>query len=54
MDKIEINNYKAFMYDKNNIHKCSGCPENKEMSNDASGNRLPCGQYNCWVAIHCK
>ena len=51
---VGVMDYKTFMYDENNVRKCDGCPENKGMASDASGNRLPCGQYNCWVSVHCQ
>ena len=39
-----------FLYNKDNICNCEHCPYNEGMSHE-SGN--PCGQYNCWVEIHC-
>ena len=44
--------YIEFMYNKDNICKCEGCPENYGFKPGAD-DKLPCGQYNCWVAIHC-
>ena len=45
------NNYeeavKAFMYNEENIHNCSECPENRCMNNG-----WPCGQQTCWVIAH--
>jgi hypothetical protein len=32
-----------------NIRKCKGCPENIHADNWQD--RLPCGQYRCWVAV---
>ena len=44
--------YIEFMNDPNNSHNCVKCPENAVF--DAwPGNRLPCGQFNCWVELHC-
>ena len=40
----------AFLNDDANIRKCDGCPEN--IHSDNWQDRLPCGQYRCWVAIH--
>lgn len=40
------------MFNKDNIRNCENCPENREMSDWQ--NRLPCGQQNCWVDIHCR
>ena len=44
--------YIEFMNDPNNSHNCGKCPENAGF--DAwPGNRLPCGQFYCWVCMHC-
>ena len=40
----------AFLNDDANIRKCDGCPEN--IHSDNWQDKLPCGQYRCWVAIH--
>lgn len=45
-------NYLAFMYNEDNIHNCSECPENR--NEDSWGGKLPCGQQNCWVKAHCQ
>jgi hypothetical protein len=42
--------YEAFMYDKENICKCSKCPMN---SDKKKTDIYPCGQRNCWVACAC-
>ena len=52
MTEKEIKQYREFMYHKNNVRKCEGCPENEGFSNYQD--RLPCGQYRCWVTVHCK
>lgn len=52
MTEKEVEAYKAFMYDKGNVHNCANCPENR-MEN-RSNNQLPCGQYHCWVELHQK
>lgn len=49
----EKQQYIKFMYNKENIRKCEVCPENRKFDSGASGNRRPCGQFNCWVAVHC-
>lgn len=47
--------YREFLYNPDNIFNCVECPDDKGMSDREWGeNRLPCGQYHCWVAIHCK
>lgn len=47
----EYNEYVNFMNDANNSHNCAQCPENAGF--DAwPGNRLPCGQFHCWVDLH--
>lgn len=38
-----------FLYSKENIENCEPCPHN-----DGFAGRYPCGQQNCWVAMHCK
>lgn len=43
--------YCEFMYDRNNIRNCAECPEN---IGDEGYNRYLCGQYRCWVAMHCN
>lgn len=40
----------SFLNNQANIRKCDECPEN--IHSDNRQNRLPCGQYRCWVAIH--
>ena len=49
----EREEYLTFMYNEDNIRACDRCPENcgaKHMTEAI----LPCGQYHCWVALHCK
>ena len=43
--------YFKFMYDKSNIRNCENCPMNDGF--DDWQDRLPCGQFHCWVTIHC-
>lgn len=40
-----------FLYNKENIRECDGCPYNEGQSDWQ--NRLPCGQWHCWVELHC-
>lgn len=48
---MNVEEYCKFMFDNKNINNCKECPENMQMQQD---NRLPCGQYHCWVALSCK
>ena len=45
--------YVNFMNDRNNSHCCDRCPENNGFDS-WPGNRLPCGQFHCWVDMHCE
>ena len=44
--------YKQFMYGKSNCMNCEDCPENRGFD-PWPENRLPCGQFHCWVDCHC-
>lgn len=44
--------YLNFMYNPDNEFNCVECPENRGM--DDWQDRLPCGQWNCWVTCHCR
>lgn len=46
-----LEKYKEFMYDNSNCGFCENCPENKGMEGNG---QLPCGQFRCWVDIHCQ
>ena len=48
----EYDEYVTFMNDKSNSHNCTKCPENAGFD-PWPGNRLPCGQFNCWVDLYC-
>ena len=48
---INVEEYKEFMHNEANIRKCEHCPENRDMSD--WNDRLPCGQFRCWVTAHC-
>lgn len=50
--KDERKEYVEFMCDVKNSHACDRCPENREFG--SWQDRLPCGQFRCWVDIHCK
>ena len=52
MTNEEIRNYKNFMCNRENSHNCEQCPEN--CGSDNWQHKLPCGQQNCWVDVHCK
>ena len=52
LEKQKIEDYKKFMYNPNNIKCCDICPENNGFDNRQD--RLPCGQYRCWVKVHCE
>ena len=41
--------YADFMDEPGNRLNCENCP-----ANDGMDGRLPCGQQNCWVDIHCE
>jgi hypothetical protein len=43
--------YKEFMSNRNNIHNCENCPENKGFGKRDYDDRWPCLQYHCWVAL---
>ena len=45
MENEYVRNYLAFMYNEDNIHNCSECPENR--NEDSWGGKMPCGQQNC-------
>lgn len=47
-----VGEYKKFMYNPDNSHRCKNCPENEGF--DSWQDRLPCGQWHCWVDRHCR
>lgn len=51
MEPMATNEYRRWLYNPENIRNCSECPDNIGCSNFQD--RLPCGQWNCWVEIHC-
>ena len=44
--------YLAFMENPANVCNCADCPANRDEKSMIDF-RLPCGQYHCWVALHC-
>lgn len=51
MTKEELEEYKRFMSNTDNIMNCSACPENIGASSEIE-KKLPCGQQHCWVRCH--
>ena len=49
-EEFSLEQYKEFMYCKDNEGNCRHCPENTGMQ----GSNYPCGQQNCWVSCHCN
>lgn len=49
---MTVQEYRDWMYNPKNSHKCDECPENRGF--DSWQDRLPCGQWNCWVDCHCR
>lgn len=49
----EVQNYAEFMYNPENSGNCSKCPANQDFS-EWPGYRKPCGQFSCWVDVHCR
>ena len=45
-----VQRYREFMFNPDNQHNCSECPERDNNSRDYG---LPCGQQHCWVTAHC-
>ena len=43
--------YRDFMYNRDNIHNCENCPENKGFGKQDYDDRWPCLQFHCWVAL---
>jgi hypothetical protein len=43
--------YIDFMYNRDNVHNCKNCPENKGFGKRDYDDRWPCLQYHCWVAL---
>lgn len=43
---------KKFLADAANVDNCTACPFNDGF--DDFQHRKPCGQWNCWVEVHCS
>lgn len=52
MDTTKDVNVRDFLYNPENIEQCDGCPMNQN-TGEWPFNRLPCGQFRCWVDLHC-
>lgn len=48
----EYDKYVESINNPKNKHNCEKCPENAGFDS-WPGNRLPCGQFHCWVELHC-
>ena len=44
---------RSFLYNPANVLRCTDCPMNGEFTAWPE-NRLPCGQFHCWVFLHCE
>ncbi len=42
-----------FMYDPENKFRCDDCPENRGNFSHNLNGQYECGQFHCWVSIHC-
>lgn len=49
-----MTDYGKFMFNPENAHRCSECPENWGCVTKDFDGRYPCGQQNCWVIAHCR
>lgn len=48
---------REFLYNSKNIGNCKECPCNDGSFDDELSrmqDKKPCGQFRCWVSIHCK
>lgn len=50
----KIDSYIEWMYNPDNEFKCRECPENRGFDKGPNLNRYRCGQYRCWVSVHCR
>lgn len=53
MTKTEAKELVKWLCNPENIGNCEECPYNEGFSSWTE-NLLPCGQFHCWVALHCK
>lgn len=51
-EKITKEEYVKFMTSRENVMNCEKCPMNEGF--DSWQDRKPCGQFRCWVKIHCS
>lgn len=52
MTDSELKSYLEFMTNPDNKRNCSKCPANEGFSDWQD--RYPCGQWSCWVTLHCR
>lgn len=50
MTSKERTAYIRFMFNRDNAGNCEECPANIDL---AGNGRYACGQYRCWVDVHC-
>ena len=48
MTEAEVQAYREYVNNPENAFQCGKCPANEHVSDD----RLPCGQWQCWVVLH--
>lgn len=50
MKEMSFEEVREFLFNPNNVHNCEHCPYNDGFDNWQD--RLPCGQWHCWVSLH--
>lgn len=50
-ERMTKEEYRRFINNPENLYNCANCPENRNEGGWQS--RLPCGQWHCWVDLHC-
>ena len=50
--EFTIQEVRHFLYNAGNIGNCEECPYNDGYERGAAYTAGPCGQQNCWVAVH--
>lgn len=53
LDGTDNERIRQFLYNEDNAHKCDKCPYAGAYGEKTNG-RLQCGQYRCWVTVHCE
>lgn len=53
MNQMTHEEYREWIFNPANSHNCAECPHENGFDS-WPGDRLPCGQFNCWVDIHCN